>query len=110
MSEPGGRGAAGTEKSPREPKGPVGAPEVSGTGAEMTSVETHLGEILDTIRPLAPTELGLSDALGLVLAEDVAADVPLPSFDNSSMDGYAVRVQDVATASEQHPVSLPVVA
>jgi len=110
MSEPAGRSTAGTEKSPREPKGPVGAPEVSGTGAEMTSVETHLGDIFDTIRPLAPTELGLSDALGLVLAEDVTADVPLPSFDNSSMDGYAVRVQDVATASEQHPVTLPVVA
>jgi molybdopterin molybdotransferase len=75
----------------------------------LTSVETHLGEILKVIRPLTPTELNLADALGLVLAQDVTAPGPLPSFDNSSMDGYAVRVQDVATASEQHPVTLPVV-
>jgi molybdopterin molybdotransferase len=77
---------------------------------ELTSVEDHLAEILRTIRPLAPTELSLADAYGLVLAEDVAAGTPLPSFDNSAMDGYAVRVADVAAASEQTPVALPVVA
>ncbi len=75
----------------------------------LTSVEEHLAEILRTVRPLAPTELSLSDALGLVLAQDVTATVPLPSFDNSSMDGYAVRVADIAAASEQAPVTLPVV-
>ncbi len=79
------------------------------TDETLTSVETHLGEILEAIRPLATTELGLSDALGLVLAEDVTAEVPLPSFDNAAMDGYAVRVQDVAAATEQNPVTLPVV-
>jgi molybdopterin molybdotransferase len=76
----------------------------------LTSVEAHLAEILGTVRPLAPTELSLSDAHGLVLAEDVTASVPLPSFDNSAMDGYAVRVEDVAAASERDPVTLPVVA
>jgi molybdopterin molybdotransferase len=76
----------------------------------LTSVEAHLAEILGTVRPLAPTELSLSDAQGLVLAENVTASVPLPSFDNSGMDGYAVRVEDVAGASEQTPVTLPVVA
>jgi molybdopterin molybdotransferase len=81
-----------------------------GTEEELTSVEAHLAEILRTVRPLVPTELSLSDAHGLVLAEDVTASVPLPSFDNSSMDGYAVRVADVAAASEQTPVTLPVVA
>jgi len=45
-----------------------------------------------------------------VLAEDVAAAVPIPSFDNSAMDGYAVRVEDVAAASADSPVTLPVVA
>ena len=77
---------------------------------ELISVEAHLADILTTIRPLAPTELSLSDAYGLVLAEDVAARQPLPSFDNSAMDGYAVRVDDVAAASADHPVTLPVVA
>jgi molybdopterin molybdotransferase len=79
-------------------------------GESLTSVETHLDEILGTVRPLAPTELGLADVYGLVLAEDVSASVPLPSFDNSAMDGYAVRVDDVAPASEDTPVTLPVVA
>jgi molybdopterin molybdotransferase len=78
--------------------------------SDLTSVEAHLAEILETVRPLAPTELNLADALGLVLAEDVTASAPLPSFDNSAMDGYAVRVEDVAAASEEHPVTLPVVA
>ena len=45
---------------------------------------------------------------GLVLAEDVSTVGPLPSFDNSGMDGYAVRVADVAGATEEHPVTLPV--
>ena len=76
----------------------------------LTSVEEHLAGILATIRPLVPTELGINDAYGLVLAEDVAAASPLPSFDNSAMDGYAVRAADVAAASREHPVTLPVVA
>jgi len=98
-----------------------GAPTASGQGAtdahthaaageSLTSVETHLAEILSTIRPLAPTELSVAEALGLVLAEDVTASLPLPSFDNSAMDGYAVRVEDVASASEENPVTLPVVS
>jgi molybdopterin molybdotransferase len=84
--------------------------EAEGGGDSLTSVEAHLADILSTIRPLAPTELGLSDILGLILAEDVAASQPLPSFDNSSMDGYAVRTEDVAAASPETPVTLPVVA
>jgi molybdopterin molybdotransferase len=76
----------------------------------LTSVEDHLAEILGTIAPLAPTELSLGDVHGLVLAEDVAAGSALPSFDNSAMDGYAVRVEDVAAAAEEHPVTLPVTA
>jgi molybdopterin molybdotransferase len=79
------------------------------TDESLTSVEAHLAEILGTVRPLPPTELSLSDANGLVLAENVTASVPLPSFDNSAMDGYAVRVGDVAAASERAPVTLPVV-
>jgi molybdopterin molybdotransferase len=77
---------------------------------ELTSVEDHLAEILGTIVPLAPTEFSLGDAHGLVLAEDVTAASPLPSFDNSGMDGYAVRVKDVAAAAEESPVTLPVTA
>ena len=77
---------------------------------ELTPVEEHLAEILATITPLTPTELGLDDIGGLVLAEDVSAVSALPSFDNSGMDGYAVRVEDVAAATEETPATLPVTA
>ena len=77
---------------------------------ELTPVEEHLAEILATITPLTPTELGLNDIGGLVLAEDVSTVSALPSFDNSGMDGYAVRVEDVAAATEEKPVTLPVTA
>lgn len=75
----------------------------------MLSVDEYRGQILDGIRPLAPLELPLSSALGCVLASDVAAPWPLPSFDNSSMDGYAVLASDLAGASEQSPVELAVI-
>jgi molybdopterin molybdotransferase len=79
-------------------------------GEPLTSVEDHLAEILGTITPLAPAELNLGDVHGLVLAEDVSTENPLPSFDNSAMDGYAVLVEDVAAATEENPVTLPVTA
>jgi len=77
---------------------------------ELTPVEEHLAEILATITPLTPTEVSLDDIGGLVLAEDVSAVSALPSFDNSGMDGYAVRVEDVAAATEETPATLPVTA
>ncbi|MER5473680.1 gephyrin-like molybdotransferase Glp [Streptomyces sp. NPDC002935] len=73
------------------------------------SVDDHLEDILTTVRPLEPIELQLLDAQGCVLVEDVTVPVSLPPFDNSSMDGYAVRVADVAGASEEYPAVLTVV-
>jgi molybdopterin molybdotransferase len=75
----------------------------------LVSVEEHLDQILAAVAPLSPLDLTLLDAHGCVLAEDVATTFPLPPFDNSAMDGYAVRADDVAGASESNPVSLPVV-
>lgn len=74
----------------------------------MRSVEDHQSAVLGNSAPLAALRVPLLDADGLVLAESVAATWPLPSFDNSSMDGYAVRAQDVSTASASAPVRLPV--
>ncbi len=74
----------------------------------MDSVETYLAEIAAAIRPLPPRELTLADALGAVLVSDVTAMHPLPSFDNSAMDGYAVLAADVASATRSDPVVLPV--
>ncbi|MFJ8183689.1 gephyrin-like molybdotransferase Glp [Streptomyces sp. NPDC096105] len=75
----------------------------------LWSVDEHLDDILATVRPLEPIELNLLDAQGCVLVDDITAPVSLPPFDNSSMDGYAVRVADVAGASERYPASLEVV-
>jgi molybdopterin molybdotransferase len=77
--------------------------------AELKSVQEHQTHILDSLGPLPPYEQPLLDALGLVSAEDVTSPIALPTFDNSAMDGYAVLFDDVATASDDHPVHLPVV-
>ncbi|MEU7649002.1 molybdotransferase-like divisome protein Glp [Streptomyces huasconensis] len=75
----------------------------------LWSVEEHLDDILATVRPLEPIELQLLDAQGCVLVEDVTVPVALPPFDNSSMDGYAVRVADIEGASEEFPAVLTVI-
>ncbi|MGY5106805.1 hypothetical protein ACWC19_40825, partial [Streptomyces sp. 900105245] len=67
----------------------------------LWSVDEHLEDILSTVRPLEPIELQLLDAQGCVLVDDVTVPVSLPPFDNSSMDGYAVRVADVAGAGSR---------
>jgi molybdopterin molybdotransferase len=80
------------------------------TVAERTgqSVDSYLSEVLAAIRPLPPRELGLDEADGGVLTEDVTAGWPLPPFDNSGMDGYAVVAADTAAATAERPVTLPV--
>ncbi|GAA3268865.1 molybdopterin molybdenumtransferase MoeA [Streptomyces lavendulae subsp. lavendulae] len=75
----------------------------------LWSVDEHLADVLAAVRPLEPIELQLLDAQGCVLVEDVTVPVALPPFDNSSMDGYAVRVADVQGASEEFPAVLAVV-
>lgn len=75
----------------------------------MKSVDEHLQRVLTTVLPLGLLEMPLLDAHGCVLGEDVVAGGALPPFDNSSMDGYAVRLTDVAGATADAPVSLHVV-
>jgi molybdopterin molybdotransferase len=53
---------------------------------------------LDDVAPLPPERVPLSEALGRSLAEDVRAGMPLPPFDNSQMDGYALRAVDASRA------------
>ncbi|WP_051807080.1 gephyrin-like molybdotransferase Glp [Streptomyces sp. NRRL F-2664] len=79
------------------------------TGHRLWSVDEHLADVLAAVRPLEPIELQLLDAQGCVLVEDVTVPVALPPFDNSSMDGYAVRTADVQGASEEFPAVLTVV-
>src|SRR6266568_6610678 len=72
---------------------------------KLMSADDALARILAGVPALPEVEVPLLDALGLVLAEDVAADRDVPPFRNSAMDGYAVRGDDVASA----PVELRVV-
>ncbi|GIG20810.1 molybdopterin molybdenumtransferase MoeA [Cellulomonas chitinilytica] len=76
----------------------------------MRPLDEHRAAALALAHPLTPVEVGLDDAWGTVLADDVRTDGPLPRWDNSAMDGYAVRSADVATASADAPVVLRVVA
>ena len=76
---------------------------------EPCTVEEHLERVLSGVRPMTAVAQPLLDTLGLVCAETVVAAVSLPGFDNSSMDGYAVRHADVASATADQPVTLPVV-
>ncbi|MFE2552908.1 gephyrin-like molybdotransferase Glp [Streptomyces sp. NPDC059355] len=86
------------------------APQDTGHAAQrLWSVDEHLADVLAAIRPLEPIELQLLDAQGCVLVEDVTVPVALPPFDNSSMDGYAVRTADVQGASEEFPAVLTVI-
>ena len=75
----------------------------------MRSVAEHREAILAAVAAAEPVELELSACCGLVTCTDVVARVGLPGFDNSAMDGYAVRSADVAEASEDRPEVLRVV-
>jgi molybdopterin molybdotransferase len=74
----------------------------------MRSVEEHQRVVAGLITPRPAVTVGIADALGLVLADNVVAPLSLPGFDNSAMDGYAVVAEDIADASDAHPVKLPV--
>ena len=75
----------------------------------MHTVAEAQQRILGGIRPLRTERVPLAEALGRVLAVDVVSRRTLPPFDNSGMDGYAVRAHDTQGATPAHPVELPVV-
>jgi len=74
----------------------------------MRTVDEHRAAVLSLVAPLHAVTVPVGSALGLVLARDVVAAVDLPGFDNSAMDGYAVRAHEVALATPHDPVVLPV--
>ncbi|HEY7988372.1 MAG TPA: gephyrin-like molybdotransferase Glp [Lapillicoccus sp.] len=80
--------------------------------ADVRTLEEHRDAILAAVTAAEPVRLPLAACLGLVLCEDVTSLVDLPGFDNSAMDGYAVRAVDVSAADPDEPgtaVRLPVV-
>lgn len=79
------------------------------TADELVSVESHLQAILDSLPRQDPIELTTLDSLGLVLGADIVSHTTLPPFANAAMDGYAVVAADIAAATVDEPVRLPVV-
>ncbi|MCU1592755.1 MAG: molybdopterin molybdochelatase [Frankiales bacterium] len=77
----------------------------SSSSGSLRSVDEHLADVLSVAKALQPLEVGLFDAHGCILAEDVVAQVNLPGYDSAIVDGYAVRFADLAAT----PMSLPVV-
>jgi len=74
----------------------------------MISVHDALTKILETVMPLAGERVSLLQATGRILAEDVYSERDVPPFDNSAMDGYAMRWADTQRASADQPVPLTV--
>lgn len=75
----------------------------------MISVEEALSRILSYVPVLEPVDAPILEALGQVAAEDVVSNLDIPPLDNTAMDGYAVRAEDTAGASDARPVELRVV-
>jgi molybdopterin molybdotransferase len=65
----------------------------------MVALEAHQARVLELAGPLDRRLVPLDAAAGLALADDLHAKLPLPPFDNSAMDGYAIRAADAADGS-----------
>ena len=74
----------------------------------MLSVGDAKEKILAAVSPLSSRMMSTADALDCVLATDVVSPLSLPAWDNSAMDGYAIRAADVASATESNPIHLRV--
>jgi molybdopterin molybdotransferase len=75
----------------------------------LRSMQAHRQYLLSCVTPLRAFRQHILDVVDLNICEDIVATIDLPRFDNSAMDGYAVRTEEVAEASQDAPVSLPVV-
>ena len=72
----------------------------------MTSADQALRLVLENVTTLGVERVPILDALGRVIAEEIRSPRDIPGFDNSAMDGYAVRAADVARASASRPARL----
>jgi molybdopterin molybdotransferase len=84
----------------------VNARDAKQTGGGLLELEQARELVLNAVRPLAGEEVSLAEALGRVLAENASAEAPVPAFDSSAMDGFAVRAGDIAMAAPGSPAVL----
>ncbi len=82
------------------------APAVS---PDLESVAGAQARLLDGVRSLPSEQVDLDAALGRILAQTVSSQSDMPGFDNSAMDGYAVRASEIASAGATAPARLPVI-
>ena len=75
----------------------------------MITVDDALDKILSHIHPLGFEKVSILDALGRVIGEDIYAKRNIPPLDNSGMDGYALRFEDIQKACKESPVRLEVI-
>src|SRR3954468_13527315 len=75
----------------------------------MIDVDDARARILAAFTPLPMVRVPLADALGSVLAVDVAARGSIPAFPNAAMDGFAVRAEETLGASPNDPARLRVI-
>ena len=81
------------------------------TRAPLMALDEALATLLaQAVAPLAQEEVSTFDADGRVLAQDIVSALQVPAFDNSAMDGYALRCADVAAAGAVLPVSQRIAA
>ena len=77
--------------------------------AKLIEIDDARRLVLERAAPLGGEEVRLREALNRVLAEDLSSSEPVPAFDNSAMDGYAVRASDTPGTSAERPATLRVV-
>ncbi len=75
----------------------------------LISFQEAQDKVLSHIQPLGAEKVSLLTALGRVIAEDVYATRNIPPYDNSGMDGFAVKNGDIQSASKDHPIKLKVI-
>ena len=75
----------------------------------LLSVEAAQDAVLAVAQPVGTERVAAAESLGRVVAETVSAEVSLPPWANSAMDGYAIRAVDTAGATETAPLELRVV-
>src|SRR3984893_19102520 len=74
----------------------------------MISADEALQLVLESVAPVGVERAPILAALGRVLAEEICSPRDIPGFDNSAMDGYAVRAADIAHAGASSPARLRV--
>ncbi len=78
------------------------------SGVALLPLDEAVAFVLDQMRELPSTVVPIADAAGAVLSNDVVAREPVPPFDNSALDGFAVKAADVAAATGSNPVPMRV--